>query len=217
MQTVQFQCGNCHKLMAVSVEHAGRQVRCPHCQQVVVAPTASPQPAAAHPAAQPVVAASEPSVGSSGSAPLSPEPPMFAMPEASTEAESIFAPPEELGADACGEAPAPQLEPPVPASPPPAIAALGTQDEPHPDYAAPPPPAPEVPVPPPLDITLPALGGPDTSAVSFSTAPADVNPLGPTQEYLAPRPGGGDFTELVSGGAAPPEASPWAAPAATEP
>ena len=32
MQTVQFQCGHCNKLMAVGVEHLGQQVRCPHCQ-----------------------------------------------------------------------------------------------------------------------------------------------------------------------------------------
>jgi hypothetical protein len=38
MQTVTFQCGSCQNLMAVGIENLGRQVRCPHCQQVVVAP-----------------------------------------------------------------------------------------------------------------------------------------------------------------------------------
>jgi len=38
MQTVQFQCGCCGNLMAVGVEYLGQQVRCPHCQQVVIAP-----------------------------------------------------------------------------------------------------------------------------------------------------------------------------------
>ena len=46
MQTVQFQCGHCGKLMGVGSEHLGQQVRCPHCQQIVVAPlpTAAPPP-----------------------------------------------------------------------------------------------------------------------------------------------------------------------------
>lgn len=45
MQTVNFQCGGCGKLMGVSAQYLGQQVRCPHCQQVVVAPAAqSPEP-----------------------------------------------------------------------------------------------------------------------------------------------------------------------------
>lgn len=48
MQTVNFQCGHCSNLMAVSTEYLGQQVRCPHCQQVVLAPaSAAPQPAPA--------------------------------------------------------------------------------------------------------------------------------------------------------------------------
>jgi phage FluMu protein Com len=42
MQPVQFQCGHCGKLMAVSSQHLGQQVRCPHCQQVVIAPPPAP-------------------------------------------------------------------------------------------------------------------------------------------------------------------------------
>ena len=38
MQTVQFQCGHCGKLMGVSHEFLGQQVRCPTCQQIVLAP-----------------------------------------------------------------------------------------------------------------------------------------------------------------------------------
>ena len=41
MQTVNFQCGHCGNLMAVGVEHLGQQVRCPHCQQVVIAPASA--------------------------------------------------------------------------------------------------------------------------------------------------------------------------------
>lgn len=44
MQTVNFTCGHCGNLMGVSADFLGRQVRCPHCQQVVVAP--APQGAA---------------------------------------------------------------------------------------------------------------------------------------------------------------------------
>jgi hypothetical protein len=42
MQTVNFKCGSCGNLMAVTTAHLGLQVRCPHCQQVVVAPSAAP-------------------------------------------------------------------------------------------------------------------------------------------------------------------------------
>lgn len=44
METVQLQCGNCQKLMAIGVEHMGGQVQCPHCQAVVQTP-APPPPA----------------------------------------------------------------------------------------------------------------------------------------------------------------------------
>ncbi|HZY90070.1 MAG TPA: hypothetical protein VFE78_34935, partial [Gemmataceae bacterium] len=49
MQTVNFQCGHCGNLMAVGADHLGQQVRCPHCQQVVVAPPPAPAPAAPEP------------------------------------------------------------------------------------------------------------------------------------------------------------------------
>src|SRR5262249_34779824 len=39
-----FKCGSCNNLMAVTTEHLGMQVRCPHCQQIVVAPTTAPSP-----------------------------------------------------------------------------------------------------------------------------------------------------------------------------
>jgi hypothetical protein len=38
MEPVTFQCGHCNQLMGVSSEYLGRQVQCPHCGQVVVAP-----------------------------------------------------------------------------------------------------------------------------------------------------------------------------------
>jgi hypothetical protein len=65
MQTVNFQCGHCGKLMAVGVEFLGQQVRCPHCQQVVIAPAANvhaaPAPAPApFPALEPPPAPAPP-------------------------------------------------------------------------------------------------------------------------------------------------------------
>jgi len=51
METLTFQCGHCNQLMAVGADFLGQQVRCPHCQQVVIAPShpapTSPSPDAA--------------------------------------------------------------------------------------------------------------------------------------------------------------------------
>lgn len=47
MQTVQLQCGSCGNRMAISVEHLGSQVQCPHCRAVVQTPPASAFGAAA--------------------------------------------------------------------------------------------------------------------------------------------------------------------------
>lgn len=98
MQTVNFRCGHCGNLMAVVTTHLGQQVRCPHCQQVVMAPAfAGPTPAAPPP----------------------PPPPMpdlnlqensFSVPKPDREQDSIFAPPDEADEDLFGEAPAPRLE-----------------------------------------------------------------------------------------------------------
>jgi hypothetical protein len=46
MQTVQFQCGSCGKMMAVGVEHLGAQVHCPHCMAIVQAPSGAQAPPA---------------------------------------------------------------------------------------------------------------------------------------------------------------------------
>src|SRR5262245_25025218 len=46
MQTVNFKCGHCGQVMAVGRDNLGQQVRCPHCQQIVMAPVSdSPAPA----------------------------------------------------------------------------------------------------------------------------------------------------------------------------
>lgn len=50
MAPVTFQCGHCNQLMGVSAEYLGREVQCPHCKQVVVAPaTAAPPEVAPQP------------------------------------------------------------------------------------------------------------------------------------------------------------------------
>jgi hypothetical protein len=106
MQTVNFQCGHCGKLMAVTENLLGQQVRCPHCQQVVVAPP----PVAAPPPPFPPPA------------PLVPEQPVFTAPLPPAEHESIFTPPEEGDEDLFGAGSRPQVElPPAPVwEPPPA-------------------------------------------------------------------------------------------------
>jgi hypothetical protein len=72
METVQLQCGNCGKVMAINTEHLGGQVRCPHCQSVVQTPPR------AHPDPTPT-----------------PLPAEIVVPQvASGEVESIFAPDE---------------------------------------------------------------------------------------------------------------------------
>jgi hypothetical protein len=101
MQTVHCTCGHCGNLMAVGQEYLGQQVRCPHCQQVVMAPV--PTPAAA-PAPSP---AAEPDH----------QPFTFT---AAKESDSIFTPPEHHD-DLFGDPRPPTIEmPPEPAPPAPA-------------------------------------------------------------------------------------------------
>lgn len=105
MQTVQFQCGHCGKLMGVGVDYLGQQVRCPHCQQVVVAPAAPP------PAPPP--------------APVPPPAPQELLgietvlhtPRPPSDPEDIFSP-HEGGEDLFGRSEAPRIEiPPDPLAP----------------------------------------------------------------------------------------------------
>ncbi|MBL8865950.1 MAG: hypothetical protein JNK93_10375 [Planctomycetia bacterium] len=42
MQSLTFACPQCTRRMGVGLEWMGKSVRCPHCRQVVVAPTATP-------------------------------------------------------------------------------------------------------------------------------------------------------------------------------
>ena len=44
MQKVQFPCTHCRSMMGVTLDLLGRKVRCPHCQQVVIAPVSAEEP-----------------------------------------------------------------------------------------------------------------------------------------------------------------------------
>jgi hypothetical protein len=128
MATVNFECGHCHNLMAVGEEHLGQQVRCPHCEQVVLAPAPSPAPTQA-PAVETLFR---------------------------DENESIFTPPEAGGEDLFDSAPLPQIDMPpepafphlapsaaaeqAPAPPPPAEAGQPTQTYHGPQFPPPVPP-----------------------------------------------------------------------------
>jgi len=121
MQTVNFHCPHCGNLMAVGTNLLGRNVRCPHCKQVVRAPAAAGEP--------PGVSAPAPQAP-----PLTPAPPpQFKVPTPTEHHESIFG--ERHDEDLFGSEP---LKPTLPttAPPPPAL------QEPA---AAPPPPAPPPP------------------------------------------------------------------------
>jgi phage FluMu protein Com len=105
METVQFTCGHCGKVMAVAAGDLGAQVHCPHCQQVVQA-QASP-------------GALEPQPG-----------PAFTTTPVKTEEESIFSPPEESGDDLFGAPAGPRLE--LPPEPKPAATVLPSWLAPEP-------------------------------------------------------------------------------------
>src|SRR5271155_5891354 len=87
MQTINFQCGHCRNVMGVGTAYLGKQVRCPHCQQVVLAPAQGPAPA-------PAAAAPRPAPGS-GSPPKD-------------EHESIFG--EQVDEDLFGAPPKSKVE-----------------------------------------------------------------------------------------------------------
>src|SRR5579875_1835828 len=102
MQPVQFPCGHCGKPMGVNSEHLGRHVRCPHCQEVVLA---SP-PAASEP---PPAASEAPPLGLAEMMPLTPAPP--------GAAEDIFSA-TDLSEDLFGRSEGPRLELPPDSLPP---------------------------------------------------------------------------------------------------
>ncbi len=82
MQTVNFNCPHCGNLMAVGTNLLGRNVRCPHCKQVVRAPSAAGEAAIASPA-QPVPTPAPP-------VPAPTNLPQFNIPKPTDAPESIF-------------------------------------------------------------------------------------------------------------------------------
>lgn len=134
MQTVQLQCGNCSNMMAISVEHLGAQVQCPHCAAVVQTPPRSSLGPLPGPDPSPP------------SPPAPPPPPPVRPPEQ----ESIFSEPEPSDDLFGGGGGSPKVEMPEPAygqntryasSPQPAyteaaVAVEEPDDEPHADLSA---------------------------------------------------------------------------------
>lgn len=104
MQTINFQCGHCRNVMGVGAAYLGKQVRCPHCQQVVLAPMQAPTAAAAG-----VSLPNRPP-----SSPTVPAPPTPAKEEAP---DSIFG--EHVDDDLFSAPPKSKVELPPPPSPPP--------------------------------------------------------------------------------------------------
>src|SRR4051812_16789425 len=116
MQTVNFRCGHCGQLLAVSSQYLGMQVRCPHCQQVVVAPRDQPAaapPAPAAPSPPPPAPPEQPTMDMMF--PFSPAPPpeepesIFSAP---TQSEDLFGPASSAGKV---ELPTEMMEPAAPA------------------------------------------------------------------------------------------------------
>jgi hypothetical protein len=106
MQTINFQCGHCRKIMGVQAAYLGKQVRCPHCQQVVLAPTQAPAPVPAP------AAASAPAPGSSAAGAKAPG-------GSSDEHDSIFG--EQIDEDLFGSPPKSKVELPEPPRPTPPL------------------------------------------------------------------------------------------------
>lgn len=117
MQTVNFHCPHCGNLMAVGMNLLGRNVRCPHCKQVVRAPAAAGEP--------PAVSGPVPQAP-----PLTPAPPpQFKVPTQTEHHESIFG--ERHDEDLFGSEP---LKPTLPT-----VAAPPTMPDPQPPPTPPPP------------------------------------------------------------------------------
>ena len=132
--------------MGVPGELLGKQVRCPHCKQVVLAPvTAGPAPAPAAvappppaPAPRPVAVVPPPAPAPVPPPPPAPEPdlPVFNIPTRKEGADSIMSEANESDDEVFGSQPGgrlaalPPLDPPPPAPPP------------APAYVPPPPPQP---------------------------------------------------------------------------
>ncbi len=120
MQTVPFPCGHCGKLIAINSQHLGQQVRCPYCQQVVIAPLSA-----------------DASIGRTPDpSPLPPAPSsdlterVLPAPVSANTAEDIFSP-VNADDDLFGRSEVPRIEMP-PESLPPALAGGNAVSPPEP-------------------------------------------------------------------------------------
>jgi hypothetical protein len=107
MDTVNFPCGHCGKLMAVTPDSLGKQVRCPHCQEVVTAPATVGEPLAVCPPPAPDGTERES---------------IFAAPEPSDDLFGLTAPRQPLEIPPLEPPPHQGGEGPAAAPPPPAAA-----------------------------------------------------------------------------------------------
>lgn len=186
METITFPCPHCRNVMAVGTNLIGRNVRCPHCQAVIQAPTQSPPPAPP----PPVMVQPPPP-------PPPPPPPgqtdfQFAppMPHEPVEShESIFGEvhTEEVFAR---EPPRPAMPPPEPPPPQGSTGPFPGADQapvapmPEQSFAPPAPPQPQSPwQPEPVPPSPPAYEPPapepqDQQTWGFATAPPPPNPWG---------------------------------------
>ncbi len=134
---VTFPCPFCGRRMGVPAELVGKQVRCPHCKQVVTAPVTAGTPPAAPavipvdapppPAPSPVVVVPEP--------PKAPEPELraFNIPQNKEGADSILSDANESDDEVFGSHPGgrlPTLQPLDAPPPPPASEPASVPDDP---------------------------------------------------------------------------------------
>jgi hypothetical protein len=196
MSNLMFPCERCGQRMAVLPENQGKAVRCPHCQQVVVAPTGNLPP-------------DHGPVNAAGPAPANDWVDAVIAAPGGVSGESIFEATEEGDGDALFASPAGPL---VEMPPEPAVAFM----DPAAPAAAPPPvleidaglPDPAL-VQPPVEAAGP---GYDVTATAQVMAPPPEPGLDFTAAVQPPRttdqrPGEGtadlNFTRLVSGTEAP--------------
>jgi len=168
MQAITFQCGNCTKLMAVADNLLGQQVRCPHCQQVVVVPGSAPSASPINEPAPPAV--TEPTGFSSFPVDLPPASASSANPH---HEEDIFMPPTHASDDLFGGI---GLEPTVVMPQEPAagreISETGNAEEPHDRSPPPPVDSQPIPVPEPTASSVENVSGAEaTTTPSVSSSP----------------------------------------------